>query len=88
MPISTKEPQRLNDLMVYIKLLSREEQLQLATYLLEQLQYTPPISAMEDWQILRGLVPAPALGQDAQTWVSHTRQQADNQREIQWINPA
>lgn len=82
------KPQQLNDLMAQVKLLTQAEQLKLATYLLEQLQYTPSTPPDEDWQNLRGLVTAPALGQDAQTWISHTRQQADKQRETQWTQPS
>lgn len=40
--------------------------------------------ASHDWMALRGIAPALLEGQDAQTWVSQTRREADEQRERQW----
>ncbi len=36
------------------------------------------------WRDLRGLLPAMALGEDAQDWVSRTRSESDQEREKQW----
>ncbi len=36
------------------------------------------------WSEIRGIVDYPLCGEDAQTWVSRTRQEADEQREKQW----
>ncbi len=37
-----------------------------------------------DWMSLRGIAPSLLEGQDAQAWVSHSRHEADDQREQQW----
>ncbi len=37
-----------------------------------------------DWMSLRGIAPNLLEGQDAQAWVSHARNEADDQREQQW----
>lgn len=36
------------------------------------------------WTDLAGTAPYPALGEDAQAWVSRTRQESDDAREAQW----
>lgn len=35
------------------------------------------------WREIRGILPHPLCGEDAQQWVSHTRQEADKYREEQ-----
>ncbi|MEN3001543.1 MAG: hypothetical protein ABDI19_06835 [Armatimonadota bacterium] len=37
-----------------------------------------------DWRELAGRLPYPAIGEDAQEWVSRTRREADERREKQW----
>ena len=39
------------------------------------------------WQEIRGSVPYPLCGEDAQAWVSRTRRESDDQREKQWGGP-
>jgi hypothetical protein len=36
------------------------------------------------WSDLAGTAPYPALGEDAQAWISRTRQESDDAREAQW----
>ena len=46
------------------------------------------ISANEEpapqWSDIRGTIPYPLCGEDAQEWVSRTRREADEHREKQW----
>jgi hypothetical protein len=39
------------------------------------------------WREIRGIVAYPMCGEDAQAWVSRTRGEADEQRELQWKHP-
>ena len=36
------------------------------------------------WREIRGTVPYPLCGEDAQAWVSRSRRDSDEQRERQW----
>lgn len=64
--------------------LTLEEQLELITYQAEKArQAQPTAKPRQRWSEIRGLVPAPALGEDAQTWVTRTRQEAGEHRESQ-----
>lgn len=36
------------------------------------------------WRDIRGLFPYPMFGEDAQAWVSRTRQESDSQRMQHW----
>ncbi|AFZ12014.1 hypothetical protein Cri9333_1105 [Crinalium epipsammum PCC 9333] len=61
--------------------LTLEEQLKLIAYLAEKARQTQPtIKPQQKWSEIRGLVSAPVFGEDAQTWVSRTRQEADEHR--------
>jgi hypothetical protein len=57
-------------------MLSADEKLQLAARLIEEARQGAPttVTAVR-WRDLRGQVPAPALGEDAQAWVTRTRQE-------------
>lgn len=39
---------------------------------------------LHDWMSLRGIAPDLLEGEDAQTWVSRTRRESDEDRERQW----
>lgn len=41
-------------------------------------------SERHDWMSLRGIAPNLLDGEDAQTWVSRTRRESDEDRERQW----
>jgi hypothetical protein len=62
--------------------LSTEEQLQLIAYLAEQVRNKQsPSPARRKWREIRGKAPFPLLEEDAQAWVSRTRQESDAERE-------
>jgi hypothetical protein len=64
--------------------LTLEEQLELIAYLAEKArQAQPTTKPRQRWSEIRGLVFTPALDEDAQTWVSRTRREADEHRESQ-----
>ena len=74
-----------NDLIRQTEKLTPEEQLRLIAYLAEQArkstrQQPPP----KRWQDIKGAAPYPLVDEDAQNWVSRTRQASDTQREQQW----
>lgn len=56
--------------------LTLEKQLELIAYLAEKArQAQPTTKPRQRWSKIRGLVPAPALGEDAQVWVSRNKQE-------------
>ncbi len=62
-----------------------EEQLRLATYLLERArQAVTREKPHYKWSDICGRYPYPMLGEDAQAWVTRTRRESDEQREAQW----
>jgi hypothetical protein len=66
----------LEDLVRQAETLSADEKLQLAAALIEQArQGTKDTLSAGKWRELRGRVAAPALGEDAQAWVTRTRQE-------------
>jgi hypothetical protein len=63
--------------------LSIEEQLSLIAYLAEQLKQSSQVSQdPPNWFDLEGAVTYPFLGEDAQTWVTRSRQESDAHREL------
>ncbi|MBR8833648.1 MAG: hypothetical protein DSM106950_06310 [Stigonema ocellatum SAG 48.90 = DSM 106950] len=74
----------LKEVMKQIDTMTLDEQLQLIAYLAEktrQTQLTP--KPRQKWREIRGLVQQPALGEDAQTWISRSRREDDKHRESQ-----
>jgi len=47
-------------------------------------QQRRPVATRRKWREIRGIVQSPLMGEDAQTWVSRTRQAGDQQREQQF----
>jgi hypothetical protein len=45
---------------------------------------SPEASRRRSWREIRGSVPYPLCGEDAQAWVSFGRRDYDEQRERQW----
>jgi len=75
----------LTHLFKQVEALTIDEQLRLATHLVERARKTYPTSTLQrKWREIFGIVPYPLTGEDAQAWVSQTRRQADEQREPQW----
>jgi hypothetical protein len=65
----------LDDIVQRTEGLTADEKLQLAAILIEQARQSETAGVMTPrWRDLRGRVTAPALGEDAQAWVSRTRQ--------------
>jgi hypothetical protein len=61
------------------------ERKQLAETLLRQLaEEANPAPRRRFWREIRGHAAYPLCGEDAQAWVSRTRQESDEQREAQW----
>ena len=55
-----------------------EEQLMLMARLADTMrQQLPPIATPRKWHEIRGSVPMPLVGEDAQRWVSRTRQESE-----------
>ena len=71
----------LLELMERVRQLPVEEQLQLSAYLAQALHNGQ--SSPEEryaWGDICGIVPYGLLGEDAQEWVSRTRQESDEER--------
>jgi hypothetical protein len=62
------------------------QQKQLAESILQQLASgsQPPGARRRSWREIRGSVPYPLCGEDAQAWVTRSRQESEEQRERQW----
>lgn len=75
----------LDDIIERTALLTPEEQLKLAAYLVEKVRsaYLPQ-KPRRKWSEICGAAPSPLAGEDAQAWVSRTRREADQKRERQW----
>lgn len=63
--------------------LTVDEQLRLVAYLAERVRTVAAIGPRRRWTEIQGVAPHPLLGEDAQSWVSRTRHEADEQRERQ-----
>lgn len=74
--------QLLDSLLKQIDLLTTDEQLRLVSYAAEKVRRQRS-SALprRKWRDIRGLMAYPAFGEDAQTWVTRTRREGDEQRE-------
>jgi hypothetical protein len=71
----------LTHLIQQTETLTIDEQLRLATHLVERARKVYPTTALRrKWREIFGIVPYPLVGEDAQTWVSQSRRQADEQR--------
>ncbi len=62
-----------------VETLSIEEQLVFMARLAETIrQQWRPVAARRKWREIRGVVQSPMVGEDAQAWVSRTRQEGDH----------
>jgi len=65
--------------------LSADEQLKLAALLIEQARKKASMPIVRrKWLDVAGAAPYPMTGEDAQDWVTRTRQEGDDERELQW----
>jgi hypothetical protein len=69
--------QQVNDL-------TYDEQLRLLVYVAEKARVTAPKRKVRRWREIEGVVTYPAFGEDAQNWVTRSRQESDNHRTQQW----
>jgi hypothetical protein len=67
--------QLLKDLMKQSKNLDNKEKLDLIMYLARIAQQVQ--KQAKKWSDIRGALPYPAFGEDAQEWVSRTRREGD-----------
>ena len=75
--------QALQDLLQQADNLTVEDQLSLIAHLVEKVrQSTTAPKPKRKWSELQGVVTEPALGEDAQTWISRTRYEADSHRAL------
>ena len=63
--------------------LSADEQLELAARLIEQARKRAT-APRRKWLDVMGAAPYPLAGEDAQAWVTRTRQEGEDEREQQW----
>jgi hypothetical protein len=63
--------------------LSADEQLELAARLIEQAR-KKTAAPRRKWLDVMGTAPYPLTGEDAQAWVTRTRQEGEDEREQQW----
>ena len=63
--------------------LTVDERLRLIAYLAEQARMEHPQTQRRKWREIRGIAPYPLVGEDAQAWVTRTRQESDEERERQ-----
>jgi hypothetical protein len=72
----------------HIKLLPATERLRLLAIVAQALAEHSLESAEQpprrQWREIRGMASYPLLGEDAQAWISRTRQEGDEKREQQW----
>ncbi len=59
--------------------LNSREKLNLITYLARRVDHT--LKPTRKWSDIRGALPYPAFGEDAQEWISRTRREGDERRE-------
>jgi hypothetical protein len=75
----------LTHLIEQTEKLTFDEQLRLATHLIENARKVHFTALRRrKWREILGLVPYPVAGEDIQAWVSQSRRQADEQREQNW----
>jgi len=74
-----------DELIKQVDTLEVDEQLRLATYLLERArQEVAQATTAYKWRDLCGRYTYPMLGEDAQAWVARTRRESDEQRARGW----
>lgn len=77
---------QVGEIMKQAETLSASEQLALAVLLIERARRAPAMvtTARKKWMDVAGIARYPLTGEDAQAWVSRTRQEDDDAREQQW----
>jgi hypothetical protein len=80
------EPTTLAAVAALAAQLPPAEQQQLAESILQRLASGAPANGPRRrlWREIRGSVPHPLFGEDAQAWVTRGRRESDEHRERQW----
>jgi len=66
--------------------LTSDEQLTLAMRLIDRVRqgtHAQPGSQKRKWRDIQGSLPHPLTGEDAQAWVTRTRREGDQRRDVQ-----
>ena len=72
----------LQKILSEIEQLTPQEQLSVMGHLVERIKkHINQAQPKRKWNDLKGMAPYPLLGEDAQEWVSRTRQEGDKHRE-------
>ncbi|MBN4000461.1 hypothetical protein [Nostoc sp. LPT] len=72
----------LEKILSEIEQLTPQEQLTVMGHLVERIKkHINQAQPKRKWSDLKGVAPYPLLGEDAQKWVSRTRQEGDEHRE-------
>jgi len=72
----------LTELIEKADTLTPEDQWRLANHLVQRVLHNlPTAKPHRKWEDLIGLLPYPALGEDAQAYISRTRREGDEHRE-------
>lgn len=69
----------LKELMKRADELTPDEKLVLASHLIEQARLADDSQPRRKWSEIRGAAPYPVVGEDAQAWVSRTRQESERE---------
>ena len=73
------------EILTLVDALSAAERKQLIAHLTAaENESSDDAEARPRWTDLIGTAPYPALGEDAQAWVTRTRRESDEAREAQW----
>ena len=76
---------QVSEIMKQAETLSVSEQLTLAVLLIERARRAPSLATPgRKGMDVAGIAPYPLTGEDAQDWVTRTRQEGDDEREQQW----
>lgn len=79
------ETQALKEIKEKTEVLTVEENLELIAHIVGKIRKTQPQSVRRrKWSEIYGTAPYPLAGEDAQTWVTRTRHEANAQREKKW----
>ena len=78
----------IEELLQQARKLTPEEQLQLVASLVNTIREQYTTKSGSRWSDVRGTAPYPLAGEDAQEWVSRTRQEGDDLRAQQLTHKA
>lgn len=75
----TPQPEPFQTLLQQTAVLTSEEKLRLIAHLADSLRQSAP--RRRKWSEIRGAAPYPLFGEDAQDWITRSRQESDEHRE-------